>query len=392
MLKLKKHSLIFLIFFLSITLFTTSCWSRRELNDIAIIMGAAVDKAEEPDLLALTAQIVKPGQIGAAGGDTGGGGGTDSAVWNITMTGKTNQITARKMNLVSPRRPFWSHNKVFVFSEAVSREGIAKFMDVWVRDQELYPTLGVIIARGKAADLLAAMPTIGNVQSLNLAELLENQGPISYIASNNLFEFTSVLLSKTTSAVAAIGEVVEKSGQKIVMLTGTAVFKEGKLVGEINERETRGFLFLTGKLGSSTIVVDCLESEYYTSLEIITASGKITPQIVNDEITMVIEISILSDVSEQMCNENLFSSKMIISLLQRQNKVVSSEVNDVIKKAQEMNTDIFGFSDAIHKKCPKYWKQIEKDWDEIFPYIKTSVVIDSKMRRTGVTTRIVEPE
>lgn len=46
------------------------CWDRREVNDVAFVMGTGLDK--EGDQYRVTMQIALPGQLGSSG-STGGG-------------------------------------------------------------------------------------------------------------------------------------------------------------------------------------------------------------------------------------------------------------------------------------------------------------------------------
>ncbi|WKL04167.1 hypothetical protein Q0F98_13830 [Paenibacillus amylolyticus] len=55
------------------TLFIAGCWDRKEINDIAFVIGVAVDK--EDDNYRSSLQIALPGQSGTTG-SSGGGGGT----------------------------------------------------------------------------------------------------------------------------------------------------------------------------------------------------------------------------------------------------------------------------------------------------------------------------
>lgn len=43
-------------------------------------------------------------------------------------------------------------------------------------------------------------------------------------------------------------------------------------------------------------------------------------------------------------------------------------MSDSVKRTQtEFNSDIFHFSEAIHRRYPKFWKQIIDQYDEIYP-------------------------
>lgn len=54
------------------TIFIAGCWDRKEINDIAFVIGIAVDK--EQDNYRSSLQIALPGQSGSTGSSGGGGG------------------------------------------------------------------------------------------------------------------------------------------------------------------------------------------------------------------------------------------------------------------------------------------------------------------------------
>jgi spore germination protein KC len=83
---------------------------------------------------------------------------------------------------------------------------------------------------------------------------------------------------------------------------------------------------------------------------------------------------------------------MIAALEKEKAEVIKGEVMAALKKAQELNADVFGFGEAIHQKYPKQWKDLESRWDEVFSDIEVEVVVDTKLDLTGELTKPVNPE
>ncbi|PAK38788.1 spore gernimation protein KC, partial [Priestia megaterium] len=69
----RKWSVLLLM--ILVTVLLSSCWSRKELTDLAIVSAMGVDKTED-GRYTVTLQIINPGNV--AGGMQGGGGGTQS--------------------------------------------------------------------------------------------------------------------------------------------------------------------------------------------------------------------------------------------------------------------------------------------------------------------------
>lgn len=138
------------------------CWNRRELDTLAIVAGLGLDRDVETGKIQLTAQIIKPGEVktvkvGGAGGG-GGGGGKASAVWVIKSTGDTVFDAVRNMVTQSSRKLYFAHNQIIVIGKKTAEQGVWPLLDFFVRDHEIRWTIWVLVADGKASDVLEATP------------------------------------------------------------------------------------------------------------------------------------------------------------------------------------------------------------------------------------------
>ena len=110
----KIHWTVLLFFTLSVL---TGCWSKRELNELAICVGLGIDKAE--DGYYVTVQIINPGEL--SGKNRSG----RSEVITSRVKGETIFEALRKLSTVSPRKIYMSHLHQVVFGEELAREGIS---------------------------------------------------------------------------------------------------------------------------------------------------------------------------------------------------------------------------------------------------------------------------
>src|SRR4051794_23013200 len=100
----------------------TGCWNYKEIDKLAIVAGAAIDK--EDDQFLLTAEVVK----------TKGEKDSKPESLKIEGRGKTIFDATRNINKVSGKRLYWSHAKVIIISQEVAREGIIPAIDLFNRD------------------------------------------------------------------------------------------------------------------------------------------------------------------------------------------------------------------------------------------------------------------
>ncbi|MBZ4653418.1 MAG: germination protein Ger(X)C family [Peptococcaceae bacterium] len=391
----KRGSLFLRILAISlIILLTAGCWNRRELDTLAIVSGTGIDKPEEPGKVQITVQIIKPGEMKApqAGGGGEGGSGGQKPYWTVTATGDTVFDTIREMAHKSNRKLFFPHNEIIILGEDAAEEGVQKYLDFFARDHEPRWLAWVLVGKNTASEVLETKAELEKVPAISISKLIEARGATSEASAVTLHEFLTRLMSKTTAPVASLIEVSGQGKEKTALLTGTAVFKKDKLAGYLNKTETRGLLWVLNEIKSGIIDVECPGGKGKVSLEIIRARSKIIPEIKDNTLHLAVEIDEEGNLGSQMCSDDLTSESAWKTLEKNQAAVIHNEVMAALKKARELNTDIFGFGEAVHKKYPKLWKDIEDKWDEFFPNLEVAVIVDAKLRRSGLITKTVKPE
>src|SRR3954469_23106419 len=105
-----KTILVYLLIFFCMVV-TTGCMDRRELNDIAIVLGWGMDQKEDGTFVA-SAQIAIPSKL--ANGNGGGGGGAEDGYLLEPASGKSASDAGQNMQLKLSRVIFASHRRVII--------------------------------------------------------------------------------------------------------------------------------------------------------------------------------------------------------------------------------------------------------------------------------------
>ncbi len=204
----------------------------------------------------------------------------------------------------------------------------------------------------------------------------------------NLHKFATRLMSETTSPIAPIiSTSMEKNVEK-QYVSGMAVFKKDKMIGEMNNMEARGVLWAIGEVKKGIIVISDPANNNKVSLEITRASSNIIPEMKDGTISMKIIIKEEGNLGDQSDSEDLATPKIIEALEKEKDLVIKNEVMLALKKSQSLGADVFGFGEAIHQKYPKQWKDLKGNWERKFKEISVDVVVEAKLRKTG---RISKP-
>lgn len=377
-----KRVIQLIIILFIIALLSSGCWNYRELDELAIVSGVAFDQAEDPDKILMTTQVVVPRNLGSTGGE-------GPTFLNVKSTGFTVMETVRNYNAKLDRRPFYPFTEVVIFSKEIARDGIAPYLDFFIRDPEPRGQVWILISDSNAHDLLEEYTNLEGIPTRALRQTIERQqGAMSNVASSNVGEFAQAFHSKTRQPVTCIVEIKGEGKEKEILLKETALFNEDKLIGTLDRSEGRGYLWVIDEVESGIIVIEEPGlSNDKISLEILLSQSKIVPKITDNKLEIKIEISVESQIAEQLGDLDLSKHDVLQSLEKRQATVIHNEIMAAVKKAQDLRTDIFGFGQAFSRKYPKEILQKEAKWDEHFPLIEVSTEIKSSIRRTAIQTR-----
>ena len=162
------------------------------------------------------------------------------------------------------------------------------------------------------------------------------------------------------------------------------------MVGWLNEKESRGLLWLRGELKQGEIrfpLPDMTGGSVTT--EINRTRTKVKPVLRNDELIIYVEIHAQTVIQE--VTGTFPMDKQIKQLEDAQNQAVVNEVQSVLDKAQkQIQVDAFGFGEAVHRQYPEQWQQMKSDWDEIFLEIQVQLEVKTRIIGTNLTSRPVD--
>lgn len=375
-----------------ILLFTslTGCWNSREIKTLNVVKAVGIDLEENGDI-SLSFQILKPSNAKCPAGGEEGKGGQDNAVWVLTSTGQTVFEAIRNATKESCRKLYFSFNEVIVIGEDAAKSGVIELTDLFIRDNETRRLAYILIAKGKAKNIIEASSEQQNIPAHAIEKLVKSGFATSQITEMTIHDFYKMYGSTTASPFAPGIKTTDKQNGNnkitVVELEDTAIFNKDKLLGWVNKKETRGFLWILDKVKSGIIVVDSPKKENKkVSLEIINSSVKIDPKIIDGKLFVTIKIFETGNIGEQM-SENVDLTKLenFKELEKKQADVIVSEISAALTKIQkEWGIDIFNFGQEFHSKYPKEWDELKKNWDEEIKYITVNVEVEATLSRIGM--------
>ncbi|GGB54004.1 Ger(x)C family spore germination protein [Fictibacillus barbaricus] len=374
---------------------TTGCWNRRELNELAITLAMGLDLTKDGKYL-VTAQVVNPSEIA---GDKGGGGG-DSPVVIYQEKGETVFEAIRKMTKESPRKIYPSHLRMLIIGESLAKKGIGKPLDLLSRDWELRSDFYVAVSKGVRAEEVLKVPTSlektpANKMFDNLEVSAEAWSATSAVMLDELItDMVSpgkqpVLTGITADIKGDKRTTLSKQNVELIdtpakiYFNQLAVFKKDKLIGWLNENQSKTYNIITNKEVSTVVNIPCPDGGKAV-YQVTKSDSKVKGKIRNGRPEIDINIQVEGNVGEVECKVDLSKQETIDMLEKSYEKEKKEILVKSVKQIQEKyKVDIFGFGDAIHRTDPKAWSKLKKDWDKNFEDLKVNIQLNGEIRRVG---------
>lgn len=273
------------------TTFISGCWDRKEINDVAFVIGIAVDKEGENYRSSL--QIALPGQSGSSGSEGGGGGTSGDKSWfMLSNTAKTLRGTSLEGQKALSRRIYYAHRRTMLIGEDLARDGVASMLDLFTR----YPlnrfSALPVVTKGEAYAVMDTDAPIEKFPSEMVRELcfLNMRNPRS------LKTFIDAILSDGVDPFLPVASKVDnvpkdwKDVKTNIKLDGLAVFKKDKLVGMIDKAPADALILAMGEANAPEVMVKSPRGEGDIFIKLNENNSSLHPSIKNDKVTVTIQL------------------------------------------------------------------------------------------------------
>jgi spore germination protein KC len=426
---LTRIILLIILSFISFCLLF-GCYDRREVDEMAYVMGIGLDKGKTPNSLMMTLQIAVPKAIGSGGGgDGGGGGGGGGQNQSTTITTLETPSIFSGINMVNnyeSKQISLSHTQVVVFSEELARDGVEKYLHSLIRGREFRGSVFIVVTKGTAAEYLKNVKPLLEINPSKFYRMeYKAHRYTGFTADTTLLNFylkSECYCSQAVATLAAVGRFkdtediniegstykqkgtdyplggdytagnIPRSGENKAEIMGLAVFDGGKMVGELDGAETTYYLMVTGEYGYSYITVpDPLDENSFVLLDVKKRRNPIRKvNMVDGKPQIDVQIDLEADILSIQSGINYEDPK--------NNKVLEKSVEDFMgermllflkKTSEEYGTDICSFGEKIRTKFITWDDWANFKWLDRYKDSKFSVKVTFKIRRPGLIIRSV---
>ncbi|OAB41499.1 Ger(x)C family spore germination protein [Paenibacillus glacialis] len=385
----------YFLFALSIlfVLCLTGCWGNREIEDLSVNVGLALDVGEESELeqeLAkegdsypkknlITATLQTVPVLKGKSEKQSGSSKSSPMYLNTEETGDSIFQLYRQFSLRRYRPIIGHHLKVIVISSELSRKmDLNKLLKFISRDNDIRPSCLILISKEKASEALISSQS-GDIPSFHLRSMVENQFRNNKILAPMILTKLDGIMNSGSSFI--LQNLVSAKGEVEFAGAGVIKGKINKWIGTLNEHEVEGLNWIRGEIEGGVIKTYDKSGEVL-AYEIKSAKTKIKTKVQGNDISFHVSIE-----SDGRLIENWDTSQVPTDdkFLKEAEGYFEEELKEMlhktIHKIQEVyHVDVGGFNNKLRIQHPKVWKKVKKEWDETFS--QSDITYDVKLNIT----------
>lgn len=403
-----KSILIKSCLIVSYTLLLTGCYDMSETDKRAYVVGIGLDKAEEEGSIKVTYLIANP----EVGSQQSGGNANEPPLEVISFDANDFMVSRNIANAVIAKEITYDILNVLLVSEELARDkDFIRWMYQATKDREIRRDIYFVVTRESAFEYIQSNNPKLETRPHKYFELIIQRGiQTSLIPNSDLnryFKITEadadLFLSILTSLQKDQEQLNRKKDDEFIagdirfegetsktQFIGSAVFKQGKMVGTLTGEETRFSFLLNQANGKSSDMLTTFpipDNETYRLTARLQKRKNIKmkmdlknkkPKI---DVTLPLKVEILSDplmVSYPKDKEKLEELRLFLE------DRIESKMENLVKKTQEeFGTDPFGWSLYARKEflTLKQWEEF--DWMKSYPDMEINIHVDIRFGPFG---------
>lgn len=386
---LKRKTVCKSLLLMFVVCLLTGCWDREELEDKAYVIGLGLDRSEDKGKIKVTMLIANP-EVGSMQG----GGGSNEKAREIVSFDANDFLTAKgTANAVVSRRISYELLKVIVVSEEFAKDpALIKTLNDALKDKEIRMDSYLVVSKENANQyFLKNKPRMETRPHKYFQFMIDHGIENGLIPRSTLFRFfktieggsdlflamyTSTERQKTPEIKGEdeylAGELNTSGDLDDTQFIGSAVFKNGKMIGKLSGQQTR----IVNTLDDTTEIEDVLintpdyfskEKEQMAFRLLKTKNNKVKMNFkaAKPKIEIIVPFSV-----EVLSNPSMVNFKNIKNQQKLKHHLTNhlkKTIEDVLKRSQ---TELKGAPYPLSLFVRKYFRTIQEyedfNWPEKF--------------------------
>ena len=335
------------------------CYDKVEIEDRAFVVAIAIDKAEdENERYAVTLSL--PAAL-----DGGKAEDEDEPQHLKKASGKTVTEAINKINADNNTQLYFGQTKLLTLGSDLLKdpELVSGALDAIDRHPQIARQIHIIAACGKAADILKANPPGEALPGQYVAAIYRDKRKIGGTSFLMNLELLTTQLKYTNGALIPAMEADDDE----LNLSGAAVIKNSRKIGQLNEDELRGYLWCIADGGQGAIVTAEVEKHPIPfAVEMHKANVRFKEN--ENSLQAHIYVELTGRVDEFASGSSLLARHNFRAHVQQ--KLASTVADEIVQSASKMQNDFaldsYNWLETMRKKQYPMYQRYAATWGDTF--------------------------
>ncbi len=277
------------------------------------------------------------------------------------------------------------HNRVIALGmETVRSRTLPSLLDYFMRNHESRPMVNLVICRGKASGLLNTPSSSYPIPAEQITKLLQEGRRWGTVVGSSLLD-TERALSGMADALLPIVNVEGEGEDASVSMDGTAVFRNGVLVGELDENGTRGLLFAQNDIEQCLYVLKMDDGRSVT-VEVHKSGTKMSVRKKGAAAEFTFQVTCKAEITEDYGDGTLNGAQTEELCWKIEQAVIADMHAALDTTINQLGCDVLGLGRMVKKKLPALIRGKEEQWPEKLKACDFSLHVDAQIDRSGMTS------
>lgn len=350
------------------------CWDSREIEDLSIILGVAIDM--DQDMLELTYQhlIAQKKQ--------------ENAYTNITtLYGDSIQYASREQAKQVARAPLYNFIRLVLISDQALRKWrIDQLLDTYNRSYKTSRNSVVMVVKGSAKEALAKMGKHKDIPSVDLRDLAKNSALNEKIPPKITLGDISIRISQGADFLIQRLDTGEGGNR----LTGAALIsgQTKKFAGWLDEEDISGINWMLGNTEGTVVKAEDPRTNHAMVFEVDKVKRKLIPRANGQDISFTVRIKTALNLNEnRVVSVDLLKEPFLQTAREAAQEEIKESVLRSLSKLRKEKADVAGFRTKIKTDYPEAWDRVKNNWPDTFSQIPIDVLVDAEVRQTGAYSK-----
>lgn len=356
----------------------TGCMNQTNLKDLLVVEGLAIDYADEK--IEMTIQILNTAKSTGTEKQPG------NMTINVTQKGETVFDAQKNLTKAVSKKIFFAHNKVIVFGRELCEKGFKDRIDYFLRSNDSRPDVALCMADGDALEIMKNTENDTHVPVENIVYIINNgqeSGNSIYVSVEDML---NAYTDKTTQICLPV--IKEQKDNDNSSLNGIALFRDDKLVWILDEKETLGFMLMSGKI-KNCIVSYSDEKLGFVGVEIMSPKTSKRVSVSENGVSFNVDIKAKLMINEvEKGTKNSLDKKDIDRICSNVEKKLTTCCHYAFNACQKYDSDCIRVGEYLAKDSPRDYEIMADDWDRYFKTVKLNCKTDVKLKKLSDNTQL----